>query len=371
MTVAGTDWCHFDRWFALVADADFGADLGLLEAALVGRLKNSLSGQRDTEAKLSHLTDLRARLTAAGITATDLARSEPPDRATLAKARRKVGDQAVEWRAMTPAMIGSPRALLQRRARYGHWDRFPVDPGPWRRRLAGPRARPVFVPKGRSFDLVQKLRERLARHERACRSAGDRLALHRAFHTVALEAADEADDSYGVIGELRLDAFTAYLDLDWHDAGMAPLHWWQDLCELLVWEPYGLAHDRKTLPFERLDPEHADAVEGILIGLSEEHRAVHLAYEAEEALQLTAWLAVAGRRYDRYQQTARRLGSDHWMPVVALAESALAGGQPTLAVEVFRGANQPGRHADHLRARCLELTGTTLGEPSPILRVIG
>ena len=36
-TIAGADWCHFDRWFAIVAVGDFGGSLDALEAELIGR----------------------------------------------------------------------------------------------------------------------------------------------------------------------------------------------------------------------------------------------------------------------------------------------------------------------------------------------
>ncbi|MGH8990636.1 MAG: hypothetical protein ACRDZ7_03815 [Acidimicrobiia bacterium] len=226
------------------------------------------------------------------------------------------------------------------------------------------------MPKGRSFELTPRLRDRLAEQEQRCRSDADRLALHRAFHTRALEVADDTDDPYGVVGELRLDVFTTYLRLNWKGAGMAPDDWWQDLCELLVLEPYALTHQRETLAFKQLDQAHADLVERILLDLSEEHRAVHLDYEADEALQLVAWAAAAGRRYDRYPDAARRLGSDHWMPVVALAESAAAARRGDLTLEVFRAADQPGWHRDFLRRRCLEITGVTLGDPPHPLRAV-
>ncbi|HZC99824.1 MAG TPA: hypothetical protein VFA46_06415 [Actinomycetes bacterium] len=45
------------------------------------------------------------------------------------------------------------------------------------------------------------------------------------------------------------------------------------------------------------------------------------------------------------------------MPIVALAQTALAGGRRDLALEVFAAANRPGLHQDYLAARCLELTG--------------
>lgn len=58
------------------------------------------------------------------------------------------------------------------------------------------------------------------------------------------------------------------------------------------------------------------------------------------------------------------------MPIVALAESAAAAGRKELAIEVFRAADQPGMHRDHLRDRCLKLTGVRLDDPPPPLRVV-
>ncbi len=88
----------------------------------------------------------------------------------------------------------------------------------------------------------------------------------------------------------------------------------------------------------------------------------------DEAVQLVAWLHIAGRQYSRYAGAAHRLGSDHWIPIVALAESAAAG-RTELAIEVFRAADQLGMHRDHLRQRCLKLTAC-LDDPAPPLRVV-
>jgi len=150
--VGGVTWCQFDRWFALTTAADFAGDLDALEAHLVGRLRGSLHGRRDLEAKLSHLADLRLRLAAAGVDVAGLADAEPADKATVAKARRKVLEQALEGRAMTDAMRDTPRARLDRRARYGAWPLFPLNPDGWYNKLAGRRS-PTGVTKGRSFGL--------------------------------------------------------------------------------------------------------------------------------------------------------------------------------------------------------------------------
>ncbi len=368
-TAAGADWCHYDRWFAIVAVADFGGDLDALEAEMIARLRSSRHGRRDVEAKLSHLADLRDRLAGSGIEAAALTAADEPDNATVTKARRKVLNQDLEDRAMTPAMRDTPSARLRRRALYGHWDRFPVNPDRWYEKLAGRRPA-THVPKGRTFTLTRQLGERLGRLDGPRRAEADRLALYRAFHTVGVELAERGNDSYGNIGELRVDAFHTYLDIGWAAAGMEPAHWWQDLCELLVSETYALTYQRETLAFRHVPAGQADLVEGILLGLSGEWRSAYQDYQADEALQLVAWLHIAGRRYSRYAGAARHLGSDHWMPIVALAESATAAGRKELAVEVFRAADQTGLHRDHLRERCLKLTGVRLDDPAPPLQVV-
>lgn len=368
-TVAGAQWCHFDRWFALVTAASFAGDLDGLEAELVGRLRSSLHGRGDVEAKLSHLADLRHRLTAVGIDAAALAAHEEADKATSAKARRKVLDQALEGRAVTKPMQETPRVQLDRRARYGHWELFPVNPDRWYDKLAG-RKPAADVSKGRSFAVCRQLADRLARYDGPRRGLADRLALYRAFHTVGVELAERGDDSYGNIGELRLDAFRTYLTIDWAAAGMAPEHYWQDLCELLVSELYALTYKHETLAFHRVPAGQADMIEEILAGLAAEWRAAYQDHQADEALELVAWLHIAGRRYTRYVEAAGRLGSDHWQPIVALAESALAAGRHQLAVEVFRAADQPGLHREHLRQRCLACTGEHLDDPPAHVRFV-
>jgi hypothetical protein len=118
----------------------------------------------------------------------------------------------------------------------------------------------------------------------------------------------------------------------------------------------------------------AESVEGFLLSLASECRSYYLDYQAEEALQQLAWLAVAGRPFSSYVEAAARLGSDHWIPIEAMAESALRCGNRELAAEVFRAADRPGFHQEHLRQRCQALTGIDLDDqkhgPRPKLRVV-
>ena len=65
----------------------------------------------------------------------------------------------------------------------------------------------------------------------------------------------------------------------------------------------------------------------------------------------------------RFGPVAERLGSDHWMPIVALAQAAIKRGRQDIAREVFAAADQPGLQRDYLRQRSVELTGAS---PPPL-----
>lgn len=294
-TLIGQEWCWFDLWFCVLAVADFGGDLDALEADLAARLRSPRSAsasKSDTEAELSHLADLRGRLTAAGIAVGDLdgAGRRP---GVVPKARSKILKKSVQRWAMTPPMADPPRARLERRARRGYWDRFPVDPAGYYERFRRSVEVRHYIEEDETLTLTRHLWDRLCHLDDTCPGPAERLALYRAFHTAGLELADNADDSYGVVGELRVDAFKLYLEIDWAVAGMPDHAYWQDLCGLLVWEPYSLTWQDEALPFRRAHATHAELIEGILSSLADEHRSAHLDRHADEALALVAQLHVA------------------------------------------------------------------------------
>jgi hypothetical protein len=357
---AKVTWSWWDVWFCAVVVGDHGGDLDALETWLAGELRTRVEGREATEAKLSHLADLRARLADASLDPGDLASSEVcPDRALMAKARKKVGDQWIEARALTPAMRETPRQRLQDRARRGHWAAFPVSPQAFYERFRTFVEGRDVVTERATFSRVRRLEERIERLDAACRNEAQRLALHRGFHTAGLVLADRADDSLGYVGDLREQYWQIYLGVGWRNAGMAPEDYWQDLCELVVWEAYGLGYQDPVRPYQRIGPGEADLAEGILLGLEVEHRGMHLGYQADEALSQLAWLQVARRRFSHYEAAAARLGSRSWQPVVAMAESALRSERRDLAMAVFRAADQPGVHQQHLRVRRRALIGET------------
>ena len=359
--VAGGSWSHWDLWYCLVLVSDFDGDWAAFSEELWRRRSPYLL-TLDEEAKVSHLDDLRARLADAGLGPTDLVGTAAGDRKLLAKARRKVLDQPLDrGRDLTLAMRATPRERLWCRALHGHWQRFPVPPAPAHARFADQVMRARRHGRG-GYGIAQTLQRLLDDQDR--RLTGDpaaRLALWRGLLTAGIEALGEVRDRDGELAGFLGRSLAAYARLPWQPTGIEAEVYFADLCELCVWENHGLLYRRETAPFAGVDVEHHDLVERLLWSLAAELEGHRLGHQAEVAMGLVAYLQAATARLDRLVATAERLGSDQWLPIVALAQTALAAGRRDLARRVFAAANRPGHHQDYLAARCLELTG----EPPP------
>jgi hypothetical protein len=168
---------------------------------------------------------------------------------------------------------------------------------------------------------------------------------------------ERCDDSYGVIGELAREALLTYAKLPFEPAGIAAAAWCEDVCELLVWEDWGLLHRHETKPFVQIHGPLADHAERFLLALADELRHNRLRYQADQALENVAYLHVAAGRTTHFADVAAKLGSDRWMPIVSLVEAAIARGRNDVAREVFAAAERPGLQRDYLRDRCVALTG--------------
>jgi hypothetical protein len=359
--VAGGSWSHWDLWYCLVLVSDLDGDWAAFSEELWRRRSPYLL-TLDEEAKVSHLDDLRARLADAGLGPTDLVGTAAGDRKLLAKARRKVLDQPLDrGRDLTLAMRATPRERLWCRALHGHWQRFPVPPAPAHARFADQVMRARRHGRG-GYGIAQTLQRLLDDQDR--RLTGDpaaRLALWRGLLTAGIEALGEVRDRDGELAGFLGGSLAAYARLPWQPTGIEAEVYFADLCELCVWENHGLLYRRETAPFAGVDVEHHDLVERLLWSLAAELEGHRLGHQAEVAMGLVAYLQAGTTRLDRLVATAKRLGSDQWLPIVALAQTALAAGRRDLARRVFAAANRPGHHQDYLAARCLELTG----EPPP------
>lgn len=362
---AGVDWSLWDLWFCLVAVRDHDGDLDALADVFVDAIRDPIYGNsKPGEAKLSHLHDLAERLDRAGLGPSDLTDADVlADKRIATRAREKVtGRISLEGRACTPAMLDTPRRRLRRRARFEHWPTFSSDPDPFFEKFRPTVERKDFVTKGKSFASSSRLQKRLRELDGPRRSLPDRLALYRAFHTAGLVLADGADDSYGNIGEVRTAAWHTYLTIDWRRAGMDPADFWQDLCELRLWEPYGLDYQAEGAWFRSARKDDVPIIESILLDLEAEHRDALLDHQADEALEALADLYLATRSRDRFVMAARRLGSRAWRPIDAMARSQLAAKDQAGAIAVFKAADQPGFQRDYLRRLCISFTGVDLAE---------
>ena len=356
-------WSYWDLWFCVVGLADHDGDLDALAQAIEegGRL----SGAGTAEAKLSHLDDLKRRLADAGIDAQTLVAYEDTDPKIRAKARAKVVKQGLYPRDMTEPMWHTPRQRLYERALRGRWQLFPVSPEPFYERLCNGLGE-GFRSKGQTFKLARRLEAAIERLDRTtANSAAERLAARRALVVWCYRTMERCDDSYGVIGELARNALIGYATLPYEPAGIAAEDWCEDLCELLAWEDWGLLHRDETRPFTQLRGELAEHAERFLLSLADELRANRLRYEADQTLQNVAYLHIAAGRLTRFVPVAEQLGSDHWMPIAALAKAAITRGRDDIARDVFAAADQPGLQRDYLHHQCIELTGAPPGPIRP------
>jgi hypothetical protein len=349
-------WSYWDLWFCVVAVADHDGDLDALVAAIEDRDGSFLSGT--VEAKLSHLDDLRLRLTEARLDAEALAGDAGADPGVRGKARIKVLKQGLYPRDLTDAMRHPPRDRLYERALRGRWKLFPISPEPFYERLAnglgeGDRS------KGQTFALERRIeaaRERLDRNTATDPAA--RLAARRALLAFCYRAMERCDDSYGLIGELAQEALFTYARLAFEPVEIAVEDWCEDLCELLVWEDWGLLHRHETRPFAQIHGPLADHAERFLLALADELRGHRLRRQADQALEHIAYLHIAAGRLTSFAPAAAKLGSARWMPIVALARAAITRGRHDIARDVFAAADQPGLQRNYLHERCAELTRT-------------
>lgn len=355
---AGTVWTHWDLWFCLVCVTDFGGEWRALEAAIVESRRRSY-GSLDWEAKDSHLHDLEDRLEGAGVDADAVAAGHLADKVVLRKARLKVLKQGLASRDFTAAMRHTPRERLRTRALRGHWSRFPVSPERDADLLGGIIEEARYDNRG-SFGVAMDFEEVVNEldAERADRPA-ERLALWRAAVTAGMEAFEEGlRDSDGAVATYTGQALARYAGLPWHDMGMEAARYYQDLCEVCVWDHWGLLYERESAPFRQVRRADVALLESILWDLEAEHRACHLDFQADEAVQHVAWLHVATRSFDGMVAVAERLGSDHWKPITAMAEEAADAGRVDLAVEIFSAAvGRPGMHQKLLSEKCEAMTG--------------
>lgn len=118
----------------------------------------------------------------------------------------------------------------------------------------------------------------------------ERMAVHRALLTVAIDAIERVDDSFGELGELFREHEREYLTLLGPRADAPGMM--RDLLELVIWEDYGLFN--QVHAFLRALPERcADVAVRVLASIIAELRGAGLDYQLGKACALRQTLVSA------------------------------------------------------------------------------
>lgn len=368
--VSGVTFTTWDLWFLVVSMAGdeiglCGVEQKLMEAAL----KPGGWGRSDAEAKLSHVSDLRARLAGLDMTPEDLVLAEVKDKKLVAKARTKVFEQSISAKAITSPMRDTPRATLTRRARDGYWPRFPVSPAKYATELLSVVERQDYYNESQGIRLAWRLdarREKFA--QKMKERAAEILALDRAMLTACLEAQERADDSSGQIGMVFSAAIEKYANAPWEVAGIAAEVFIRDAVEFAIWEDFGQGESLAAI-FTKLDRRHGDLAVRVFDETLAELESFRLFdYQVRSALAFKTELVARHRRFDEFVPLARKNGSAAWKPIVSMAKAAMKAKRADLAVAVFEAANQPGALSEYLAEQCVKITGKAISKAKPSLR---
>lgn len=343
---AGQCWSHWDLWFCLVAVLDFHGDLSALAEAIYARARLD----RDWEARVSHLDDLRGRLDAVGLAATELVMPRIADARTRAKARRKVLAQGLSAQDFTEPMRNTPSRRLRARALHGWWSEFPVDPAPYRDRIA----ERALARLAQGWGGARMTREVGQTVEAQRRALAGNVAAERALLRAAVTAGEEVfdaglRDSDGEFAGWCGMTLVAYAALPRSDDGRESDVYLHDLCGFWVWEHYAFAYRCEREVFVGVRPQDMDRVEVIFLELHDEHRRARLDFPAEQAIEGLAWASIATGDLSRMPSVSARLGSDHHIATRAMVDVAAKAGRLDLAHAIFDGADVPGGHRDFLQ----------------------
>lgn len=354
---ADVEWSHWDLWFALLCVRDHGGDWDGLDAAI------AKIGRSDGEAKWSHLLDLRQRLAAVGLSAGELVAEAIGEKGVITRARTRVFKQSVSWRDMTPAMRNPPSLRLEKRARCGWWPGFPSSPREPHDRLVALLNLDGHCRSAATADgwATHSLAYDLAEAARLLET-GDgpaTLAVRRAMLTIGLDLMEYCDDSYGALGDVIGEALETYAGSDWRLAGVPPRVFWPDFLEIAIMlANYGVVHRREAELF-RLSgvAQDLDAVCEVAARLHADYVAARMTWHADEAWVLHAHTIVAAAALDRFETTARQLGSASWIACEAMVQAALAHGRVDVAQQTLDAADVPGLHQEWVRRRRAALAG--------------
>lgn len=357
-TIRAIPFSHWDLWFLVLALAD-NTGLDGIEQQLRDRI-NTPGGhlRADSEAKLAHLDDLRARLAKLGIRPEDIVLEAAVDKKIIKKARAKIFEVTASLKDFSEPMRNTPRARLSARAMTGHWECFPVSPATFASELLDIVHARGHYTVSQGMTLARRLAKAWrAAAEKAGQDAAQALALHRSMLTVCHEAQARTNDSCGAVGEVFIAAIRAYRIVPWEETGIEPEVFLRDIIEFAAWEEYGQGEELEEL-FMALDPKWGDLAAQVFADTVAELEGFGLfEYHVHSARAHWSALLVGLQRFDEFVPLASRIGSSQWRPIVTMAEAAMKAEKPERALAVFGAANKPGMHREYLAKECERVTG--------------
>jgi len=352
-TSQGTDLdlTNWDLWFALVATRDCGGELSRLAKRLGEERGTFPLDRRSVERKRCHLRDLQRRLTDAGLSVGDVvAAAGDVTHTEIRRARKRVLEDSEREREWSEPMRNTPRKHRFEHALWGYWDRFPVSPKPYEKKIGSHFQSKRFYGEQASFGVSSTLDRYVDQAEKLTKSGkyAEAQALLRGWMTVVIELISHADDSFGSIGMSFDSGFTAYLKIPLDKTGIDEDVFFPDLLDFLIWEDYGLTDHGIEGYFKGITTAQADICIGHLRRQIEELKEDDLEYESEEALTLLGQVVAEQERFDLFEDLAREMGSREWQRIIRLADRAMKRRKKPLAYQLFVAALTKGDHLDFL-----------------------
>jgi hypothetical protein len=358
-TAQGTslELSYWDLWFSIIAVLMHDGDLDRL-AKRIKEERGFVYDRRSVERKRWHLRDLKRRLDEASIIPADLVPAAP-DLAKTEKRRalRKVSESINREREFSEPMRNTPRERRYPSALRGSWDKFPVSPKPYAKKIGAHFRSKTFYSENASFKIARTLDGYVEEVKKllGAGKAAQAQALLRGWMTAVIELMQKADDSFGRIGMSFDEGFTAYLKVPLDQTGIDEAVFFPDLLDFLIWEDYGLTDKGIEGYFRRLDQCQADLC---VKHLRHEVAALlddDLDYQSEEALTFLAQVIAEQERFDEFEDLAKQMGSRAWRRIIRLVDRAMKRQKEPLAIKVFEAALTKGDHLDFLTKKYEQL----------------
>ncbi len=351
------DLNYWDLWFSIVAALRHDGDLDRL-AIGIKEERGFVFDRRSVERKRWHLRDLKRRLDEASIIPADLALAAP-DLAKTEKRRalKKVSESIYREGELSEPMRHTPRERRYPSALRGSWDKFPVSPQSYAKKIGAHFRSKTFYSENASFKIARTLDGYVEEAKKLLESgkAAEAQALLRGWMTVIIDLIEKADDSFGSIGMSFDEGFRVYLRIRHEQTGIDDAVFFPDLLDFLIWEDYGLTDTGIEGYFRGLDQRQADLC---VEHLRHEVAALlvdDLDYQSEEALTFLGQVTAEQERFDEFEDLAKQMGSRVWRRIIRLADIAMKRRKESLAIKVFEAALTKGDHLDFLTKKYEQL----------------